>query len=214
MFVGVTVEITLNINHVVAVMGGQGFVGPGQLLPLSIGLLSFVRVCYLLFKEYVIERQQRRTERLEREQSLHGLGVIGTTARESPAPGKRKTGLVGSIKHSATINAARRNKRHRAEIWHRILTAWLPWLSCFEWWRKLGKGEFNFQLLRGGNTGTMLRREPNLAMASGSIQVKMVSSSRQRDASAAAPAPATMYSEGGHEREEVTECDGPDPEGP
>ncbi|KAK3376828.1 hypothetical protein B0T24DRAFT_230306 [Lasiosphaeria ovina] len=56
LFSAITVEITLNFNHVHNVLGGGdngagGLNLPSQLLPFLTGLFSFIRICYALFKE-------------------------------------------------------------------------------------------------------------------------------------------------------------------
>lgn len=63
LFCAITVECTLNFNHVYGVLGGPDgsqLQLPGQLLPFLIGTFSFVTLLYLLLQEKVGHHQPRR----------------------------------------------------------------------------------------------------------------------------------------------------------
>jgi hypothetical protein len=130
-FIACCVEFTLNFNHVTGVLGGTGLVGAGQLLPMFIGLFSFVRIMYLVFREDFWEPHEKK--------EMLGLGLKGTTSPTmSPRTPRRQGTFPGAGK-----------KRRQKDFAHRIVTAWLPWLSTFEWWRG---DTHSFELLSEGRS--------------------------------------------------------------
>lgn len=102
-----TVEFTLNFNHVAGVLAGQGNAVPGQLLPLLVGLFSLVRIFWIMYKERMIERTTK-------------------TPPESPA----------LLQSSGSRRTRREVSRQPKSILIGLITAWLPWLNCFETWRQ------------------------------------------------------------------------------
>lgn len=63
--IAVTVELTLNWNHVIGTTGSAGLVATGQQIPAIMGATTFLRVLYLLVRErrkvsgHIIPEQQR-----------------------------------------------------------------------------------------------------------------------------------------------------------
>lgn len=119
-----SVEFTLNFNHVVGVLAGQSNdASAGQLLPLLIGLLSFVRILWILYKERISE----------------GGASLGSSApREANAFATERVSV--------------------RQLSYGLLTAWLPWLNCFESWRQYGDVRpqtKSFQLLEREDYDTM-----------------------------------------------------------
>ena len=185
-FSAVTVELTLNFNHVVGVLGGVGLMGPGQLLPLFIGSFGFVRICWLLLKEYYIEPRQERARNDESHgEAKHGLRALsGLTTKTTtptpnlhasdphaadddgpvPPPSRNLSRRITSMKMVRTTSNTRHISRHKKAFLHRLITAWLPWLTCFEWWRRRGSvggrggrggGGPGFELLASSADGRM-----------------------------------------------------------
>ena len=103
-FIVLCVEFTLNYNNVKGVLADAGIVSPGQLLPLSIGLFSLVRLLYVMYRERFVEHK----DELNRKQQE-------TTEPRSTRPSSAGDMLYG------------------------VITAWLPWLNCYDWWRRRGR---------------------------------------------------------------------------
>jgi hypothetical protein len=154
------VELTLNWNHVTQVLGPNGnLTYPAQLLPLMIGALSFLRICWLLFKRWQFPEQQdcceeknqvapQRTGMCSRgapfdidtpQVGLGGLGGLGLLSSPSAhAHHKGPTNAV--VGQQEEYNT--RMVRHRNPV-KRYLVAYLPWLSQFEFWKTPPKGHGN-----------------------------------------------------------------------
>ncbi|KAK5205936.1 hypothetical protein LTR41_008218 [Exophiala xenobiotica] len=62
-FAMVSIEVTLNLNHMNNVIGPSGLIGAGQLIPLAIGSISLVRVLYMIVREKVLEPEKRKSEK-------------------------------------------------------------------------------------------------------------------------------------------------------
>ncbi|KAI1623848.1 hypothetical protein EDD37DRAFT_650930 [Exophiala viscosa] len=58
----VQIEFTLNLNHIDDVVGIKGLTGPGQLIPMGIGLISLARVVYVIITEEKPWRKQDKDE--------------------------------------------------------------------------------------------------------------------------------------------------------
>ncbi len=128
------VEFTLNVNYIKGVLvQGSTIAYPSQLLPMLIGLLSFVRIMWLIFRQRRWPEEGASTEvepskpipsfRLTPEQrQSNGLGLH---PMPSPAYSQATTAADHGLDHSMTI--------HRP-LHLRLLVAWLPWLSQFDFW--------------------------------------------------------------------------------
>ena len=136
-FAMVSIEVTLNLNHMNNVLGTLGLIGAGQLIPLAIGLISLVRVLYMILRERVLSKRLHKNEKSPGSGTTHespaashtcteGLGFGPSTAFESAS-----SPLPPPPPLPATT-AAHHTKR---SLPHRILLAWLPWLGIFEWSR-------------------------------------------------------------------------------
>jgi hypothetical protein len=146
----VSIEFTLNLNHVNNVIGASGIGGAGQMIPLFIGMISLLKVLYELAREHApcmrkrekIEHHTSKNSKLGvddaayssvlqnasthdlHEQADHGLQAVSTLPLTGLQPSS--TGLL----HPRTPAQQLRSLPHRA------LLAWLPWLHIFSWSRK------------------------------------------------------------------------------
>lgn len=148
----VTVEFTLNFNHLTDVLGENGLSDPGQQIPLLIGIFSFVRIMWLIFREYYMERADNAETR--------GLGVkrTGASAQRMPistAPNDfpQQHGHINSIPL-----VARHGDRALAQ---RMLVAYLPWLTDFAAFRNKGRsnGE-GFEAMRTAESTPATEMQP------------------------------------------------------
>lgn len=108
------VEFTLNFNHVAGALAGQGNAVPGQLLPLLVGLFSVVRILWIMYKQRIIEPNVTKA---------HSLAESPTSPQMSTRP----------YKWSAS--------RGQTSFLVGLTTAWLPWLNCYDMWRRRTKIE-------------------------------------------------------------------------
>lgn len=101
-----TVEFTLNFNHIEGVLGGpqNSLSTPGQLLPLLVGGFGFIQVLYVILKEKVFQRAFHADP-----DSNHHFGP--------------------SVLRSTTDLDTAQQKRSRVL---RYLVGWLPWLSLLQ----------------------------------------------------------------------------------
>ena len=74
----VQIEFTLNLNHIDDVVGIKGLTGPGQLIPMGIGLISLVRVIYVIITE---EKPWRKREKDECRTPIAAPGTTGRLRR-------------------------------------------------------------------------------------------------------------------------------------
>jgi hypothetical protein len=101
-----TVEFTLNFNHITGVLGGpqNSLSTPGQLLPLLVGGFGFVQTSYVILKEKVFQRDFHK----EPQTGYHfGPSVLRSTTDLDTAQQQRNIAL-------------------------RYLVGWLPWLSLLQ----------------------------------------------------------------------------------
>jgi hypothetical protein len=135
-FSAITVEVTLNFNHVGDVLGGMGRENtlslPGQLLPFLVGLLGFCQLLYTIFVEKYINKQPAEVKALE---AMIEASLNPVVPDPNSPNGKREPG----VDESAAENDAEGNQRAAEEhlaskelnkpTLIRYLVAWLPWLS-------------------------------------------------------------------------------------
>lgn len=119
----VTVEVTLNLNHVSGVLGGRHdgeLQLPGQLLPFLVGLFSFIRTCYQLLTVKLAERVEGKDGRKNTSDS--DSTVIVMPGEYSPARleeyGTQQLALRPDGYHVVAHSLATR-----------LLVGWLPWLG-------------------------------------------------------------------------------------
>ena len=115
LFTIVCVEYTLNFNHVQGVLANDGLASAGQLLPLLIGFFSSCRLCWIIYKD--------RREKRNHEPCGEEVPSLQTNSTKT----ERIRGLF-SIKL----------RKSKGDILYALLTGWMPWLSCFQFWRELG----------------------------------------------------------------------------
>ncbi|KAL2415699.1 hypothetical protein ABEF95_002513 [Exophiala dermatitidis] len=84
-FAMISIEFTLNLNHMNNVIGSMGLVGPGQLIPLAIGLMSLTRVLWILARQHIPWLRKKDNEKDSEEYMLSSpetpkfIGGIGLT---------------------------------------------------------------------------------------------------------------------------------------
>ena len=130
----VTVEFTLNANHITGVLAKKSQIAyPSQLLPMLIGLLSLVRIMWLIFRQWYWPEERALTRKISNkpipllqftpeQPQVVGLGL---RPMSSPAYSETTTAVSHGQDHSMSI--------HRP-LHLRLLVAWLPWLSQFDFW--------------------------------------------------------------------------------
>ena len=161
LFSALTVEFTLNFNHMTNVLGEHGLSGPGQQLPLLIGLFSFLRICWILIKgSYLGQGEAAETgeprpcveseskmQRTATSQSGSGHGDARAPLRPNASP----------VQQHAHLNSIPLLAAHTDRPWvQRVLVAYLPWLSDFEFFRKRQGQEF--EAVRRGSGGLEMQR--------------------------------------------------------
>lgn len=132
----VTVEVTLNYNHVNGVLGGKHDDGqlqlPSQLLPFLIGLFSFLRTVYYLLREKFLTKDNNgptRPKEKDEATEMVESQVIVSPVHFSPNPSKR---ALSDFSHNGTPPDL-----PRADSYHivakspfiRLMVGWLPWLG-------------------------------------------------------------------------------------
>jgi len=129
LFSAVTVEVTLNFNHVHGVLGGQhdgGLQLPSQLLPFLIGLFSFLRIIYYLLRESFGVRDDTGKNKKCDDPSEEKVKSTVLVLPEATSPGKTEAGGKSTPPPPP-----------RADSYHiiarslvvRLLVGWLPWLG-------------------------------------------------------------------------------------
>jgi hypothetical protein len=140
-----TIELTIIWNHVLGVIGPNGKISyPAQLLPLLIGTLGFLRICWLLFQKWLnpepdcCDENEVPPEKLNKSNGAPpatpgvGLGLLS-----SPSAGSERPAAGTGEDSDQSIT------RHR-RLAIRYLVAYLPWLSQFQFWKN-PKGDKNLQ---------------------------------------------------------------------
>ena len=136
----ITIEMTLNYNHVDAVLGpGNRVYFPSQLIPMIIGAFSFCRLLYLKF-----------------EKIRNGDDVEPTVSYEPPIEGEPQPRPKG--KDLVRLFAPPKGVPRKAsdfkdpvaddidarvegdKVWLRYLVAYLPWLSLLPRWQSRDHG--------------------------------------------------------------------------
>jgi hypothetical protein len=130
LFSAVTVEVTLNFNHVNGVLGGRHDGGqlqlPSQLLPFLIGLFTFLRTLYFLAKQEFESKEKKAVkEKDEGNKKPDDEGQVIVSPMHF-SPSKMEFGFNGG-----------QPDLPRADSYHivarsllvRLLVGWLPWLG-------------------------------------------------------------------------------------
>jgi hypothetical protein len=126
------VELTLRWNNVLGPNGNLSY--PAQLLPMLIGALGFIRICWLMFKQW---RDGPEDCYDENEAGGEKVGV-GPGAAAAPDAG---FGIMpSSPAYPNAANAAGGGFDDASVVanrscFTRYLIAYLPWLSQFEFWK-------------------------------------------------------------------------------
>lgn len=163
LFSALTVECTLNFNHMTNVLGEHGLSGPGQQLPLLIGLFSFLRICWILIKESWLGKREdaevgnahpgvekgSKVTRIENDQSRQGDAITSTPSPSNPP--------ATPIQQHTHINSIPLLAAHPDRPWvQRVLVAYLPWLSDFGFFRR--RHAQGFEAVRRGSEGLEMER--------------------------------------------------------
>jgi hypothetical protein len=129
------VELTLVWNHTTSVLGPNGNISyPAQLLPLMIGALGFIRICWLIFKRWWWSPADDCCDENEPSKEKQGgasrppntpsgLGLL------PPSPSNGDFPNTGAGEYDDTTIV-----RNRSLV-KRYTVAYLPWLSQFEFWK-------------------------------------------------------------------------------
>ncbi|KAK3317906.1 hypothetical protein B0H66DRAFT_475443 [Apodospora peruviana] len=130
----VTVEVTLNFNHVHGVLGGRhdgGLQLPSQLLPFLVGMFSFVRILYQMFKEKWGEDGERNKES-DFESSDDVGDSEGTPDDAAPRDSFQENPAEEQHVQSPGLRMPPRSHSYAIvarPFAVRMLVAWLPWLG-------------------------------------------------------------------------------------
>jgi hypothetical protein len=140
-FTMITVEMTLNYNHIQSVLGENGRIFfPSQLLPTIIGVCSFSRVSYLLFERWRSPKDTKpslavSSETPSRHASMPRGNILKLFAPATDhvpamtAEGKAATELQFE---SDDLDPEMAGK----SLWWRLLVSYLPWLQAAHIWFK------------------------------------------------------------------------------
>jgi len=133
-------------------MSQSGGVGnPAQLLPLLIGILSFIRVLFLLYVDrtgrfgavwrWDANNRGQHVEQAQQDQPIRFLGMKIQGLMRPAAPQTRAN--TGDFED----NMAARHSPDRP-WWKRHLVGMLPWLSVFDLWRRMESGDLEQSTVR------------------------------------------------------------------
>lgn len=135
-FCAVLIEMTLNENHMLQTVAKFGHIAfPAQLIPLLIGVLSFARVLWLIFLEWVDSEDAEAAANEEQghpvvhpHRSEYANSVRGVLRLLPPWSNTKRD------RPAVATKPEDRKDRHKP-IHYRWLVGYLPWLSIFPFWR-------------------------------------------------------------------------------
>jgi hypothetical protein len=127
--------LAIKWNHVIHVLGPNGNIfNPAELIPMLIGVLSLVRICWLIFKQW------RDEDRGCCDENQTGGKVDGASG--APDTLNADLGVTPSSPAGADVTDAACDGRYcdastlaKRSIVIRYTIAYLPWLSQFEFWK-------------------------------------------------------------------------------
>lgn len=130
----ILVEVSLNFNHVGAVLGGPNDNEvhlPSQILPLLVGLFGFVRTIFLAFKDWrAVDGDMEPSEAGPTEYHRSRTMKFGLDMFQAFSPGMAKD--IEHKEHKPDEVDDLESKRSRKV---RYLVAVLPWLSLLEYFQ-------------------------------------------------------------------------------
>lgn len=130
LFSAVTVEVTLNFNHVHGVLGGRhdgGLQLPSQLLPFLVGLFSFLRIMYVLLKaKFGRDKEEEKNNTGENKKSDDTGSVIEAAVIVVPDDQTPTQLESGGNTHPPRADSYQIIAR---SLPVRYLVGWLPWLG-------------------------------------------------------------------------------------
>lgn len=184
------VEMTVIWNHVINVTGPNGNISyPAQLLPMLIGALSFIRICWLIFKQWrdgpedCCDENEAGGEKLGVAPGAPNAPTAGLGIGPSSLTYPDVTDASGARLDDASILANRSSVT-------RYTIAYLPWLSQFEFWKnpkrhrplqtaeEEGGHHYRDSPLAGGQTSYRPSEEAGRSKDA-DLQIKSVSSSKE-----------------------------------
>jgi hypothetical protein len=129
----ICIEFTLSLNHIQNVFSLSGM-GPGQLIPLLIGVASLLRVSYVIFRNKMgwTREEEETTPSAEGDSNMKymkGLGPTMTNTNSTYSPPRKNP-----PSEPPPRRAIGPFRPHRYLL-HRFLLAWLPWLGLFSFFR-------------------------------------------------------------------------------
>jgi len=132
----ISVEFTLNFNHVHGVLGDAGRIYiPSQLLPMLIGVLSFVRILWIRFENWRspddIEPSLPPTSNARPRRARTFRSPSDVLKLFSPALSRTFMETDQLSKETNASYATVVGPR-----WKRYVVGWLPWLSLVSWFCK------------------------------------------------------------------------------
>jgi hypothetical protein len=131
----VFIEMTLNENHMLQTVAKYGHIAfPAQLLPLLVGVLSFLRVLWLIMMDWVELGDEKAANEdpdhpVHPHRSAYAKTLRGGLRLLPPWTNAKRGRPPVPTKPEDNID------RHKP-IHYRILVGYLPWLSVFPFWRR------------------------------------------------------------------------------
>lgn len=150
-FMMTLVEIALNENKILGVLGAQGTVStatllqPGQLLPMLIGTFSFIRVLFIAYELYrypdgdISPSLGRQSSKREAEVRQDAANYSNVFKLFSAANEVRKEELHHlAAKENKDLEEQETdpfcNLHKRLTPFQKVMVTWLPWLSLLFFW--------------------------------------------------------------------------------
>ena len=149
-FAMLTIEIALNENAAIGVLGAEKasyngqILQPAQLLPMLIGAFSFARILFIAYELWrnpqgditpSLGRQaSKRYTRAKRDPAT-GLNIFKMFSQAAADTAEEEeTGESHRKWNDDAHNDSYYDLASRLNIWQRILVTWMPWVSLFWFW--------------------------------------------------------------------------------
>jgi hypothetical protein len=164
------IELTLSENNMLSSLPQSGGVGnPAQLLPLLIGILTFIRVCFLLY----VDRTGNFGEVWRFDANDEGQHDIAPRKATIRFFNVKLRGLMGPATPNTRANTgdfeenmAERHSPGRP-WWKRHLVGLFPWMSVFQLWRYMSPNDIETSAVREKMLQTE-KRQQNFKVTSSS----------------------------------------------
>jgi hypothetical protein len=134
-FCAVLLEMTLTENHMLQTLVKWGNIAfPAQLVPLLVGVLSFARVLWLIFLEWLDTDDEAASGEEQGHPSTH---PHRSAYAKSMRGGLRLLPPWTKARRDRPVAVKPENMQDRHKPTHfRYLVGYLPWLSVFPFWRR------------------------------------------------------------------------------